>query len=174
VNSPAARMMRNTTHNRAQLPHELLAAVRASAHTKIAFSAEDSEDAKATAPLFPGLRWEDLMALDKHQVVVRLCVDGHTGPTFTGYTLDVPESLGEDHAQGLIRAALERWPAVCRGGGKDTCTPGTGLSGSPGFRGSGVQSWRLPNGRFQLTAFTWPLDETRTSERDRRPNTRDG
>jgi hypothetical protein len=93
----------------AQLPHDLLAAVRASAHTKIAFPAEDSDDAKATAPLFPGLGWEDLMALDKHQVAVRLCVDGHTGPTFTGYTVDVPDSLGEEHAAGLVSASLERW-----------------------------------------------------------------
>jgi hypothetical protein len=93
----------------AQLPHELLAAVRASAHTKIAFAAEDSDDARATAPLFPGLGWEDLMQLDKHQVAVRLCVDGHTGPTFTGYTVDVPESLGEENAQSLVKASLERW-----------------------------------------------------------------
>ncbi|MDQ6791207.1 MAG: type IV secretion system DNA-binding domain-containing protein [Candidatus Dormibacteraeota bacterium] len=90
----------------AQLPHDLLTAVRASAHTKIAFPAEDSDDAKATAPLFPGLTWENLMALDKHQVAVRLCVDGHTGPTFTGYTVDVPESLGEEHAAGLITTSL--------------------------------------------------------------------
>ncbi len=89
-----------------QLPHDLLAAVRNSTHTKIAFASGDDVDAKATAPLFPGLGWEDLMALDKHQVAVRLCVDGHTGPTFTGYTMDVPESLGEDHAQALIRASL--------------------------------------------------------------------
>jgi hypothetical protein len=80
--------------------------VRASAHTKIAFPASDSDDAKATAPLFPGLTWENLMALDKHQVAVRLCVDGHTGPTFTGYTVDVPESLGEEHAAGLITTSL--------------------------------------------------------------------
>ncbi|PZS33216.1 MAG: hypothetical protein DLM58_08235 [Pseudonocardiales bacterium] len=93
----------------AQLPHDLLAAVRASTHTKIAFAAEDSDDAKVTAPLFPGLTWESLMALDKHQVAVRLCVDGHTGPTFTGYTVDVPESLGEESAQGLIKTSLERW-----------------------------------------------------------------
>jgi hypothetical protein len=93
----------------AQLPHDLLAAVRNSTHTKIAFASEDDVDAKATAPLFPGLTWENLMALDKHQVAVRLCVDGHTGPTFTGYTMDVPESLGEEHAQDLIRTSLARW-----------------------------------------------------------------
>jgi hypothetical protein len=93
----------------AQLPHDLLAAVRNSTHTKIAFASEDDVDAKATAPLFPGLTWENLMALDKHQVAVRLCVDGHTGPTFTGYTMDVPESLGEDHAQDLVTTSLARW-----------------------------------------------------------------
>src|SRR2546425_7914195 len=47
----------------AQLPHDLLAAVRNSTHTKIAFASEDDVDAKATAPLFPGLTWENLMAL---------------------------------------------------------------------------------------------------------------
>jgi energy-coupling factor transporter ATP-binding protein EcfA2 len=92
-----------------QLPHDLLAAVRASAHTRIAFAAEDSDDAKASAPLFPGLAWEQLMALDKHQVAVRLCVGGHTGPTFTGYTVDVPESLGEEHAAALVKTSLEKW-----------------------------------------------------------------
>ena len=40
------------------------------------------------------------------EVAVRLCVNGHTGPTFTGYTMDVPESLGEDHAQALIKASM--------------------------------------------------------------------
>jgi hypothetical protein len=90
----------------AQLPHDLLAAVRNSTHTKIAFAAGDDADAKATAPLFPGLTWEHLMALDKHQIACRLCVNGHTGPTFTGYTLDVPESLGDDHAAALVTTSL--------------------------------------------------------------------
>lgn len=56
----------------AQLPHDLLAAVRNSTHTKIAFASKDHVDARAIAPLFPGLSWEDLMLLDKHQVAVRL------------------------------------------------------------------------------------------------------
>ena len=58
---------------------------------------------------FEPLALHQLQSLDRFQIAVRLSVDGHTRPPFTGTTLPAPPGLGEEHAARVAAASLDRY-----------------------------------------------------------------
>jgi hypothetical protein len=50
-----------------------------------------------------------LQSLARFQIAVRLNVDGHTLPPFTGTTLPKPSGLGEGHAAELKFKSVQRY-----------------------------------------------------------------
>lgn len=112
----------------AQLPQETAAAVYANCRTRLAFQPGDEAEAKRLQAFFVGTRAEQLLALRRHQVVARVCVDGRSSGTFSGFTRPLPElarlpgepatwepeapeaeRIRAEHAAELRRLALERW-----------------------------------------------------------------
>ena len=91
-----------------QLPSSIKEALASNARTRIVFQV-GQEDARYLAREYePYLTERDLRHLQLHQVAVRLCVNGRTDRPFTGSTLPPPPSFGQQHADQLVRAAIER------------------------------------------------------------------
>ncbi|MGI0130742.1 MAG: type IV secretory system conjugative DNA transfer family protein, partial [Thermoplasmata archaeon] len=84
-------------------------ALGSNARTRVIFQC-GQDDARYLAREFgPQLGERELRSLRHFQVAVRLCVDGHIEPPFTGITRDAPAGLGDEHAARLMRRSLERW-----------------------------------------------------------------
>lgn len=91
-----------------QLGAELTSAVLANAGTRVAFRV-GAEDAEVLARDFvPELTREDLVRLDRHQVAIRMTVDGLVTRPFTATTLP-PRELGNGRADLLRRLSAERY-----------------------------------------------------------------
>lgn len=90
-----------------QLSRSTNEALGANARSRIVFQC-GQDDAHYLAREFEPLSERDLRNLQRFQVGVRLCVRGHSEPPFTGVTRPEPESLGADHAEWLVGAALAR------------------------------------------------------------------
>lgn len=83
-------------------------ALAANARTRVVFQA-GQDDARYLAREFaPWLGDLQLRNLRPHQVAVRQFRDGRTERPFTGVTRPEPPSLGDDHGESLIEAALKR------------------------------------------------------------------
>jgi hypothetical protein len=92
----------------AQLDDNLRAAVTGNAGTTIAFRV-GADDAHALAPEFvPELTASDLGRLARHQIALRLSVDGVTSMPFTAETL-APVAGHEGHAGTICRISAERY-----------------------------------------------------------------
>ena len=93
----------------AQLAPATREALSANARTRVVFQC-GQDDAHYLAREFePALSRQNLQSLGRYQVALRLCVDGHTVPPFTGVTAGPPPSLGEDHAAQVAAASLRRY-----------------------------------------------------------------
>lgn len=93
-----------------QLDDELAASVLGNVGTTVAFRL-GGEDAEILAREFaPELSAEDLVRLGRHQIAIRLAVDGMTSRPFTATTLPprAPESLPR-HAEVIRRASEGRY-----------------------------------------------------------------
>jgi hypothetical protein len=91
-----------------QLTPGVAEAVDANTRTRVVFQC-GNEDARHLARTFTPLTEHQLQSLARYQVAVRLCVNGHTEPPFTGITEAPPPSLGEAHAEATVRASLARY-----------------------------------------------------------------
>lgn len=91
-----------------QLRDSTRQALEANARTRVVFQASQ-DDARHLARQFLPLSDQHLQSLALHQVAVRVCVDRHTEPPFTGRTEGPPPSQGEEHGAELARASLARW-----------------------------------------------------------------
>jgi hypothetical protein len=92
----------------AQLGASTRQALAANARTRVVFQC-GQEDARYLAREFdPILMERDLRNLQRFQVALRLCVNGHTAPPFTGVTQPMSESLGESHAAWILNTVLAR------------------------------------------------------------------
>src|SRR6202521_4012356 len=92
----------------AQLHESTRLAVASNARTRIVFQC-GPDDARQVARAFEPVTIHQLQALDRFQIAVRLSVDGHTQPPFTGTTLPAPTGLGEEHAATVAAASLDRY-----------------------------------------------------------------
>ena len=92
----------------AQLHESTRQALTANARTRIAFQL-GPDDARVVARDFEPLTIHQLQSLDRFQIAVRLSVDGHTQPPFTGTTLPMPSGLGEGHAAELKFKSVQRY-----------------------------------------------------------------
>jgi hypothetical protein len=92
----------------AQLHESTRQAVASNARTRIVFQC-GPDDARQVARDFEPLTIHQLQSLDRFQIAVRLSVDGHTQPPFTGTTLPAPAGLGEEHAATVAAASLDRY-----------------------------------------------------------------
>jgi hypothetical protein len=92
----------------AQLHESTRQAVASNARTRIVFQC-GPDDARQVARDFEPLTVHQLQSLDRFQIAIRLSVDGHTLPPFTGTTLAAPVGLGEEHAAALAAASLDRY-----------------------------------------------------------------
>ncbi len=91
-----------------QLSPSTREALAANARTRVVFQC-GQDDARYLAREFePWLGDRELRGLQRFQVAVRLCVQGHTDAPFTGITRPESESLGADHAGWLVASALAR------------------------------------------------------------------
>ena len=92
----------------AQLAPSTREALAANARTRVVFQC-GQEDAHYLAREFePQLTRRDLQSLQRFQVAVRLSVDGHTEPAFTGVTAPPPMSLGPEHADAIAMGSVQR------------------------------------------------------------------
>ncbi len=93
----------------AQLSPSTREALTANARTRLVFQC-GQDDAHYLAREFePELSRRDLQNLQRFQVAVRLSVDGHTEPPFTGVTAPAPTSLGQAHADAIAAASVQRY-----------------------------------------------------------------
>jgi hypothetical protein len=92
----------------AQLHESTRQAVASNARTRIVFQC-GPDDARQVARDFEPLTIHQLQSLDRFQIAVRLSVDGHTLPPFTGTTLAAPAGLGDEHAAAVATASLDRY-----------------------------------------------------------------
>jgi len=92
----------------AQLHESTRQAVASNARTRIVFQC-GPDDARQVARDFEPLTIHQLQSLDRFQIAIRLSVDGHTQPPFTGTTLPAPAGLGEEHAAAVAAASLDRY-----------------------------------------------------------------
>jgi hypothetical protein len=98
-----------TNQHLGQLSQAVREALAANARTRVVFQV-GQEDARYLAREFePWLGEQQLRNLQRHQVAIRLCVDGRTEPPVTGMTRPAPASLGEAHAERLIRRSAARY-----------------------------------------------------------------
>ena len=91
-----------------QLPGTIKEALASNARTRVAFQLGQDDARNLAREYEPYLSERDLRQLQLHQVAVRLCVNGRTERPFTGTTLPPPPGLGDEHAEQLARAAVER------------------------------------------------------------------
>jgi len=92
----------------AQLSPTTREALAANARTRVVFQC-GQEDAHYLAREFePVLTRLSLQSLQRFQIAVRLCVNGHSERAFTAVTADPPPSLGEEHAARMARLSLQR------------------------------------------------------------------
>jgi len=92
----------------AQLHESTRQALTANARTRIAFQL-GPDDARVVARDFEPMTVHQLQSLARFQIAVRLNVDGHTLPPFTGTTLPKPSGLGEGHAAELKFKSVQRY-----------------------------------------------------------------
>jgi hypothetical protein len=92
----------------AQLHESTRQALTANARTRIAFQL-GPDDARVVARDFEPMTVHQLQSLARFQIAVRLNVDGHTLPPFTGTTLPTPSGLGEGHAAELKFKSVQRY-----------------------------------------------------------------
>jgi len=93
----------------AQLAPATREALAANARTRVAFQC-GQDDAHYLAREFePALSRQNLQSLGRYQIAIRLCVDGHTVPPFTGLTAGPPPSLGEDQAAQVAATSLRSY-----------------------------------------------------------------
>jgi len=92
----------------AQLHESTRQALTANARTRIAFQL-GPDDARVVARDFEPMTVHQLQSLARFQIAVRLNVDGHTLPPFTGTTLPMPAGLGEGHAAELKFKSVQRY-----------------------------------------------------------------
>jgi hypothetical protein len=93
----------------AQLSPSTREALAANARTRVVFQC-GQDDAHYLAREFePALGRRDLQNLQRFQVAVRLSVDGHTEPPFTGVTAPAPMTLGLAHADRIAAASVRRY-----------------------------------------------------------------
>ncbi len=92
----------------AQLHESTRQALTANARTRIAFQL-GPDDARVVARDFEPMTVHQLQSLARFQIAVRLNVDGHTLPPFTGTTLPMPSGLGEGHAAELKFKSVQRY-----------------------------------------------------------------
>jgi hypothetical protein len=93
----------------AQLSPTTREALAANARTRVVFQC-GQEDAHYLAREFePTLNRLSLQSLQRFQVAVRLCVNGHSERAFTAVTADPAPSLGEEHATGVAQLSLQRY-----------------------------------------------------------------
>ncbi len=67
------------------------------------------DDARLVARDFEPMTVHQLQSLARFQIAVRLNVDGHTEPPFTGTTLPMQSGFGEGHAAELKFASVHRY-----------------------------------------------------------------
>jgi hypothetical protein len=91
-----------------QLTPAIAQAVDANTRTRIVFQC-GQEDARHLARTFAPLTDHQLQSLARYQVAIRLCVDGHTEPPFTGTTEAPPPGFGEAHAAATTESSLRRY-----------------------------------------------------------------
>jgi len=92
----------------AQLHESTRQALTANARTRIAFQL-GPDDARVVARDFEPMTVHQLQSLARFQIAVRLNVDGHTLPPFTGTTLAKPAGLGEGHTAELKFKSVQRY-----------------------------------------------------------------
>jgi hypothetical protein len=92
----------------AQLHESTRQALTANARTRIVFQL-GPDDARIAARDFEPMTAHQLQSLDRYQMAVRLNIDGHTSPAFTGAALPMPEGLGEGHAAELKFKSVQRY-----------------------------------------------------------------
>jgi hypothetical protein len=80
---------------RSQMTDSMLAAIDANARNKVIFQLPP-DDAAAMARHASTLEAADFQALGKHEVYVRLAVDGADGPWMSGTTLPPPEAISDE------------------------------------------------------------------------------
>ncbi len=90
-----------------QLTKSTRQAVETNARTRVVFQC-GQDDARYLAREFLPLSELDLQSLGRFQAAVRLCVNGHSEPPFTGVTESAPPSRGEAHAAQLAEVSLSR------------------------------------------------------------------
>ncbi len=83
-------------------------AIIANARTRIVFQCSLDDSRYLAQEYEPYLSARQLQNLQSFQVAIRLCVDRHTLPPFTGTTAMLPPSLGVDHAASIAETALTR------------------------------------------------------------------
>lgn len=92
-----------------QLTSSTREALSANARTRVVFQV-GQEDARYLAREFePWMTEQQLRNLQRHQVAVRLCVDGRTEPPITGLTRPAPPSLGPEYAALVVRQSAARY-----------------------------------------------------------------
>jgi len=92
----------------AQLHESTRQALTANARTRVVFQL-GPDDARAVARDFEPMTIHQLQSLARFQIAVRLNIDGHTSPPFTGVTLSAPAALGEGHANELKFKSAQRY-----------------------------------------------------------------
>ena len=92
----------------AQLHDSTRQALASNARTRIVFQL-GPDDARLVARDFEPMTVHQLQSLARFQIAVRLNVDGHTEPPFTGTTLPMPSGFGEGHAAELKFASVHRY-----------------------------------------------------------------
>jgi hypothetical protein len=100
-----------------QLTNEAKAALRANARTKAVFQPGDEDEAREQAKAFPGVEPEQVLSLQRRQVLCRVAVQGRASAPFTGYTRGLRDSGREPeaverrraHAEELREHSLERY-----------------------------------------------------------------
>ena len=92
----------------AQLHESTRQALTANARTRVVFQL-GPDDARIAARDFEPMTAHQLQSLARFQMAVRLNIDGHTSPAFTGVALPVPQGLGEGHAAELKFKSVQRY-----------------------------------------------------------------
>jgi len=92
----------------AQLHESTRQALTANARTRVVFQL-GPDDARVVAWDFEPMTVHQLQSLARFQIAVRLNIDGHTSPPFTGLSLAAPAGLGEGHANELKFKSVQRY-----------------------------------------------------------------
>ena len=92
----------------AQLHESTRQGLTANARTRVVFQL-GPDDARIAARDFEPMTAHQLQSLDRFQMAVRLNIDGHTSPAFTGLALPMPPGLGAGHAAELRFKSAQRY-----------------------------------------------------------------